>query len=680
MEVRIGVFLCDCGKSLRNIDFAKVSERAGRFRDVIRVGLSTNLCLEEGIGEMLSTIRDGGINRVVIAACSPQLKEDAFRKAFEEAKLNPNFLSMANIREQCSWAYDGDVTEKAVELLGMAVEKARFLKPLEKKEVPVNKEVLVVGGGFSGMKAALDLSNLGLRTTLLERGSALGGKLAEFEGFYGFETSPKETLSSMRKAIEQSKEIEVLTSAELTKVQGEAGNFSVRIRKGGKEFSRSFGAMIFATGYRAEFSSNDFVLKPSVGLISQQKLVEMLKTPERLEQRPETIGFILDVSDENSRLPTLSTLNDALAVKEKLGSEVYVFCKSLKVDSEGVEKLYREARDRGVVFLKFEEKPRIYAEDSLVKVEVKDVLLGDEIAVSCDFLVAEERISPPEGTEALSSMLNIKIDSRGFCQDENVHLYPVSCERKGIFSVGACRGDLDIARVSTDIASAVISSYELLAPGRTMVEAEKVNVDPHKCRVCLTCIRVCPHGAIRLARVDTEKEVAQISDLACEQCGICAAICPAKAIEYEGYADEQILAEVQAIGEGSLTKGDNRIVAFCCENSAYLAADKAGRMRLYYPDNVRIIPVPCVGRVDVLHILRAFEKGAAGVMVIGCQEGACQHLTGNTRARERAEYAKSLLKEVGIDDSRLRMVNIAPDLAQQFVREIKDMTEKIKEK
>jgi coenzyme F420-reducing hydrogenase delta subunit len=180
--------------------------------------------------------------------------------------------------------------------------------------------------------------------------------------------------------------------------------------------------------------------------------------------------------------------------------------------------------------------------------------------------------------------------------------------------------------------------------------------------------------------VDTEKEVAQISDLACEQCGICAGICPAKAIEFEGYADEQILAEVQAIGESLLTKGNNRIIAFCCENSAYLAADKAGRMRLYYPDNVRIIPVPCVGRVDVLHILRAFERGVAAVMVIGCQEGACQHLTGNTRARERAEYAKSLLKEVGIDDSRLRMVNIAPDLAQQFVREIKDMTEKIKEK
>jgi len=125
--------------------------------------------------------------------------------------------------------------------------------------------------------------------------------------------------------------------------------------------------------------------------------------------------------------------------------------------------------------------------------------------------------------------------------------------------------------------------------------------------------------------------------------------------------------------------GNNKIVAFCCENSAYLAADKAGRMRIYYPDSVRIIRVSCAGRVDVLHILSAFEKGAAGVLVMGCQEGACQHLTGNTRAKRRVRYAEGLLKEVGIDAARVKMVNLAPDMAQKFVREVKEMVERIKE-
>jgi F420-non-reducing hydrogenase iron-sulfur subunit len=125
-----------------------------------------------------------------------------------------------------------------------------------------------------------------------------------------------------------------------------------------------------------------------------------------------------------------------------------------------------------------------------------------------------------------------------------------------------------------------------------------------------------------------------------------------------------------------MNKRNNKIVAFCCENSAYLAADKAGRMKLHYPDNVRIIPVPCAGRIDLVHILRAFEKGALGVLVMGCQEGACQHLTGNTRAKQRVEYAKSLLKEVGIDEDRIRMVNFGPDMARSFVQETKKMAEK----
>ena len=128
-----------------------------------------------------------------------------------------------------------------------------------------------------------------------------------------------------------------------------------------------------------------------------------------------------------------------------------------------------------------------------------------------------------------------------------------------------------------------------------------------------------------------------------------------------------------------MTRENKKIVAFCCENSAYLAADRAGRMRLHYPDNVRVIRVPCAGRVDVQHILKAFEKGAAGVLVMGCQEGACQHLTGNTRAKERVKYTEALLKEAGIDGERVKMVNLAPDTAQKFVREAKDMMEKMKE-
>lgn len=461
MQVRIGIFICECGESLNNIDFPKVKEGAEKFQDVVYVGLSYSLCLEEGQEKMLSTIKEKDINRVVIAACSPELKENVFCKILEEAGLNFNFISIANVREQCSWAHEGDVTDKAFELIRMAANKAHFLQPVEREEISVNKGVLVVGGGFSGMKSALELSQLGLRTTLVERESVLGGKLGEFEGFYGIETTPEEMLSSTRKEVEENGAIEVLISAEVTRVEGQAGNFTVRIRRGKEKVSQIFGAIVFATGYMTEILPQDFELKPDINIISQRKLVEILQVPGGLERKPGTIGFVLDVSDENSRLPILYTLHNALAVKERLGSEVYVFCKSLKVDSDGVEKLYRKARERGVVFLKFEEKPQISKEDGQVKVETRDVLLGEEVTLLCDFLVAEEKTSPSEGTEALSSMLNIGTDSRGFYQDENVHLYPVASERKGIFFVGGCKGDSDFTRTLADIEFEISLPYRL---------------------------------------------------------------------------------------------------------------------------------------------------------------------------------------------------------------------------
>lgn len=548
MQVKMGIFLCDCGGSLKNIDFPKISGDLEKLEDVAFIDISHSLCLEEGEKAITSRILSENINRVVIAACSPELREHKFVTLLEELRFNPSLVSLANIREQCSWTREGDVTEKATELIRMAIGKARLLQPVERKNVPVNKEVLVLGGGFSGMKSALELSRLGIRTTIVERKSTLGGKLKEVEGFYGLKRSPKQMLDSMITAIEKDKNIEVLTSAEVTRVRGEVGDFDITIRGGVEEFSRSFGAIIFATGYRTEILPQDFELRPRGNIISQLDLVEMLRAPEKLERRPETIGFVLDICDENSRLPTLSSLNNALAIREKLGSEVYVFCKNLKVDSEGAEKLYREARNRGVVFVKFDEPPQIYREDGRVTIEAKDVLLGEEVVLLCDLLVAEERALPPEGTNVLSSMLNIGTDSQGFYQDENVHLYPAASARKGMFFVGGCRGNLDLGRALTDIASAVMSIYALSAPGEAVVEVEKVRVDPEKCRACLTCIRACPHGAIQLLRVNTEKEVAQISDLACDGCGVCAAICPAKAINFEGYSDEQIMAEVETIG------------------------------------------------------------------------------------------------------------------------------------
>ena len=667
METRIGVFLCNCGGAIKNIDFDAAAKKVREFPGVTSVNLSSNLCLEEGREKMFSRIKEENIERVVVAACSPEFQEHIFREVLEKAGLNGHLLSMANIREQCSWAHEGDVTEKAVELVKMAVNRVRSLQPVEKKELPVNKEVLVVGGGFSAINAALQFSRVGLRTTLLEKEAVLGTGTEELESFCAFD------MGSMISAAEVDENIEILTSAWVTAVEGKIGDFSVWIKKGEEEISRKYGAIVLATGYQTELAL-DSGMKSGRNIVSQEQFCSMLRSSS-LETEPKTIGFMFDFSDENSRFPTVATLNNALAAKKKWGSEIYVFYKSVKVDSEGTERLYQEARDCGVVFLKTEVPPRITVENGRIKIEARDVFLGEDVVLACDVMVAEELYLPVEGTEHLSSLLNVRRDSSGFFQDDNVHLYPVASERKGIFFIGGCRGDLDLGRVLADISSVVMNVHELLSSGKILMDVERVKADPQKCVACLTCIRVCPHGAIQLARGDNSKEVAGISDLACYACGICAAICPAKAIKFQGYRDEEILAQIEAVGKSL----NGRNLAFCCEHSAYPAADLAGKLRLHYPEHLRIIRVPCAGQVDVFHILKAFEKGAAAVLVMGCEEGACHHITGNTRAKERVKYCNMLLKEVKIDGRRVAMFNLSPNAPHKFVRAVNEISKIIKE-
>jgi heterodisulfide reductase subunit A-like polyferredoxin len=675
METKIGVFLCNCGGAIQNIDFDVAAKEIERFPGVTYVNLSSDLCLEEGRRKMLSRIKEENIERVVVAACSPEFTEHIFQQVLEKSGLNGHLLSMANIREQCSWVHEGDITEKAVELVKMAVNRVRSLQPIDKKEVSVIRDVLVIGGGFSGINAAIKLSQLGLQTTLLEKEAVLGAGIEGLESLYGFNPS------SIISTVEGDRNIDVLTSAHITTVEGKIGDFRVGIGKGGDEVFRKYGAIILATGYQTELaldSELNFQTKDKsisdIHVMSQEQFCDILHNPGP-ETEPTTIGFMLDFYDENSRFPTLATLNNALAAKEKWGSEVYVFYTSVKVDSEGIEKVYQEARDRGVVFLKSEIPPKVTAENGQVKIEAKDFFLGEDISLACDILVAEELYLPSEETGTLSYLLNTRRDSKGFFQDENVHLYPVGSERKGIFYIGGCRGDLDLGRVLSDTSSVVMNIYELLSSGKILVDVDRVKADPQKCAACLTCIRVCPHGAIQLVRTDNSKEVAGISDLACDACGICAAICPAKAIRFQGYRDEEIVAQIEALGESL----NGRAIAFCCEHSAYPAADLAGRLRLRYPENLRIIRIPCAGQVDVFHILKAFEKGATSVLVMGCEDGACHHITGNIRAKERVNYCNMLLKEINLDGRHVVMFNLSPNAPHKFIKAANEITGKIEE-
>jgi len=550
-DTKIGVFLCDCGEVIsRNIDLSGIRSNLEKISDVGHVALSHYLCSQKEIELMGSEISEKGLNRVVIGGCSPQFCEVIFMEAMEKSGLNPYLLSIANIRDQCGWVHPGKTraTSKAARQIKMAISKARFLEPIKKETVSINRDVLIIGGGISGMEAAIELSELDHKVTLLEREKVLGGKLHQLYSLYPLELTPGALLAEKIEAINKRANIEVLTTAELLKIEGHPGNFVAKIQRDGSPITRNFGAIVVATGCDTQFPRERYGLELSDNIITQLQFERMLKSQEEWDKIPQKIGFMLDISDEYSRISTISALRNGLAAKRRFGGEVYIFCKNLKLDAPGLEGLYREARDEGVIFFKFGDgMPTISPAHGQINIQLEDLYLARELVnLSCDLLVVDEKIIPQRDFEILKSILNIDLDSNGFYQQANVHLYPVSSIRKGIFSAGSCRADLDFSDALADGRAAAQAVHQLSYSGKAWIEVEKLVVDADKCALCLTCIRSCPHHAIE---VDHEKQAAKVIDLACQGCGICAAECPAKAIQHKGYTDNEIGAQLEFLEE-----------------------------------------------------------------------------------------------------------------------------------
>jgi heterodisulfide reductase subunit A len=234
-ELRIGVFICHCGLNIAGVlDIKELVEYAKTLPDVVYVKENRYTCADPGQDEIRKGIKEHKLNRVIVAACSPRMHEPTFRRTVSEAGLNPFLFEMANIREFSSWCHPStpkEATEKAKDLIKMAVAKARLFRPLETMEVPVTNKALVVGGGIAGMNAALDLADMGLKTYLLEKGESIGGHMAQLDKT--FPTLDCSICIEGPKMVDVGRHpnIEIISFADLLSVSGFIGNFKVKIRR-----------------------------------------------------------------------------------------------------------------------------------------------------------------------------------------------------------------------------------------------------------------------------------------------------------------------------------------------------------------------------------------------------------------------------------------------------------------
>ncbi len=676
-EPRVGVFVCHCGSNIAGIiDVKRLADYARQLPSVVWTEELVYACSEDARRTIEERISEQQINRVVVAACTPLTHEPLFRETLVEAGLNPYLFTMANIRNQCSWVHTGEeATQKSEDLVRMAVARASLLQPLTKEHITFNHDALVIGGGLAGLTASLSLADEGFKVYLLERESELGGNLRNI--YWTLEGEKvKLFLQELIQKVEDHPQIELFLNANLKKVSGFVGNFQtvLNLPEGEKELAH--GVIIVATGGK-EMRPDVYLLGEDERVITQQVLENKLAS-ELAELKPlKKVVMVQCVEREKvgycSRICCTTAIKNALKLKEALpGVEVYVLYRDIQTYGFK-ESYYNLAREKGIIFIRYQEgEIEVSKEDTFLRVKAKELNLNEEIDFEADLLVLSPPITSSDGAKELAQKIKVPLTKEGFFLEAHPKLRPVDFASEGIFVAGWAHYPKHLDETIAQALAASARASTILAQEFLEVGGVVAQVDESKCVACLTCLRVCPYEAPFL----NERGCAEIAQAKCQGCGSCVGECPAKALSLSHFLDRQILAEVDV----SVDRGrDIDVVAFTCHYCAYAAADLAGSVRLKYPANLKTIRIPCSGRIDPLHLLRAFEAGADAVMVAGCLEGTCHYLRGNYQAKRRVQRAKELLTEVGLEPERLELFFMSAAMGERFVEVAEEMVKRAKE-
>ncbi len=519
---------------------------------------------------------------------------------------------------------------------------------MTEEQIAMNTDVLVIGGGIAGQQTAAEVAQNGYRVSLIDATD----------------------LPQMADAVSANDPIDVMTETCLVGASGVAGNFNVQLKQHDQIIQKQVGAMVLATDMCKQPLHDAYGLALSDTVITQSSLDALLAdNPAALANR--TIAFVVGLAQESNPVVLERVLRAILDIQKIEGCTVYVYTGNLKVAADGLERLYKAGRDQGATYFKLTERPTISPNGA--SVAFHDPVLRRDIEIAPDLLVIEEALVVDDMAAQLAQTLRIDTSAGNFLQIDNVHRYPVATNREGIYVVGGARDVMPLPAARADVGNVVLRIKQLLGRGETRAQARAV-LDTGKCTFCLTCFRCCPHGAIYWAAEN--KPV--ISPVACQACGICASECPMDAIQIVDFTDDQMLTQLE--NSAPTDSAQPSIVAFCCQNSAFEAAQMAATFNMRMPAGLRLVKVPCAGKVDIEYILSAFGAGADGVLVVSCHTGNCKSERGNTFAGWRVTEAQRMLEEAGMNKDRLVFATMASNMAHEFSKICVDLEAKIRER
>ena len=704
-EKKIGAYICKgCGLGDR-LDTKQLASVAQRDAKANLAKEHDFLCSDDGVKMIQNDIDKEGVNRVAICACSRRAKTEAFR--FENVAI-----SRANLREGVIWVRpDSDearetTQEMADDYVRMAVNEAKFMTlPGGNPEAKTERSLLVVGGGVSGMTAALEAANTGYHVHLVEKTGTLGGNVARLfkrvPDHAPFADPAPTGVEELAKAVQSNKNITVHLNSTVTKTGGAPGRFEVDLTtESGKTESKLFGAIVQASGFTPYDASQlpELGYGKSKNVVTQMELEQLARDAKggpikRADGKEvKSVAFVQCAgqrSEKEGHLPYCSghccttSIKQAMYFKDQNpGIDANVIYTDLRTPGNGGEDFYRSGQDKGVTFT----KGKVSAVEDTggnLKVKFKDLILNEDTEESVDLVVLAtgmvansgvniETMKADEPVPAGKSILNMTYRQgpdlpqlkNGFT-DSHFICFPYETRRTGIYTTGPVRRPMDIQQAIEDATGATLKAIQAIENSGLGKAAHPRSGDlsfpsfrREGCTQCKRCTVECPFGAID----EDEQRYPQFNESRCRRCGTCMGACPVRVISFENYSIDTVGQQFKNVEMPDEFSEKPRILVLACENDAYPALDMAGMNRFEYSAFARIIPVRCLGSVNLAWITDALNSGYDGIMLMGCQKGEnyqCHFVKGSEMAHYRMSKVDDTLKSLSLEPERVETHEIA---------------------
>ncbi len=552
----IGVFVCKCGSNIAGvIDVAAVRDYAAKLPFVDYATDNLYTCSQNTQEDMAEIIHEKNLNRVIVASCSPKTHEPLFQETLTNAGINKYLFSMVNIRNQDSWVHRNNpdlATEKAKDLVRMAVSNVALKEPLEEPELGIHQTALVIGGGISGMTSALSLARQGHDTHLVERGEGLGGQARFLYKTWKGEDIQAH-LQDLIAAVEAEPGLQVHLQTSVTQVDGFVGNFTSTLDNGQKEQTVTHGVTVMATGAK-ELEPAEYGYGQDSRIKTALELDRLFQTDDPELESVNTAVFIQCVGSREPERPYCSrvccthSIQNALELKKRNPAmNVYVLYRDIRTYGEK-ENLYNQARQAGVLFIRYnpEDKPVVQPKDGNLTVTVTDPILGRPLEIQTDLLTLATAIVP-ERDEQLANFFKISYNDDGFFAERHAKMGPAEFATDGMFLCGLAHYPKSIDESIAQGKAAAGKAITLLAQEVIHSSGEVARIDPMYCSSCGVCVSICPYSAPSFIEEGRFAGKAQINPSLCKGCGLCAASCRSGAISLRGSDNRQIYAMIEAI-------------------------------------------------------------------------------------------------------------------------------------